>query len=140
MKTTSSEDVVYTNCFFVFCFDIQNNLCTQPVQSLYFSCTELLNSSMNNLLSLCGLVHARIRASEKDLPANQSRILPMSQFVGKRIGASLSSTESYRHDQMLIFSRIISELDMFDDSISQTVLGEGKSAMFFLDVSFCALD
>ena len=31
MKTTSSEHVVYTNCF---CFDIQNNLCTQHVLSL----------------------------------------------------------------------------------------------------------
>ena len=39
MKTTSSEHVVYINCF---CFDIQNNLCTQHVLSLLFSCTELV--------------------------------------------------------------------------------------------------
>ena len=31
MKTTSSEHVAYTNCF---CFDIQNNICTQHVLSL----------------------------------------------------------------------------------------------------------
>ena len=31
MKTTSSEQVVYINCF---CFDIQNNTCTQHVLSL----------------------------------------------------------------------------------------------------------
>ena len=34
-KNTSSEHVVYKNCFFVcFCFDIQNNICTQHVLSL----------------------------------------------------------------------------------------------------------
>ena len=31
MKITSSEHVVYTNCF---CFDIQNNLCIQHVLNL----------------------------------------------------------------------------------------------------------
>ena len=31
IKTISSEHDVYTNCF---CFDIQNNLCTQHVLSL----------------------------------------------------------------------------------------------------------
>ena len=46
-----------------FCFDIQNNICTQHVLNLYF-----LGNLMNNLLSYCGLTDARIRASEKDLP------------------------------------------------------------------------
>ena len=46
----------------VFCFDIQNNICTQQVVNLYFS----LNS-MNNISSYCGLTGARMRASEKDL-------------------------------------------------------------------------
>ena len=46
-----------------FCFDIQNNICTQHVLNLYFS-----GDSMNNLLSYFGLTKARIRASEKDLP------------------------------------------------------------------------
>ena len=36
---TCSEHVVYTHCF---CFDIQNNLCTQHVVSLQFLCTELV--------------------------------------------------------------------------------------------------
>ena len=43
MKIPSSEHVenmLYTQI--VFCFDIQNNLCTQHVLSLEFSCTELV--------------------------------------------------------------------------------------------------
>ena len=47
----------------LFCFDIQNNICTQHVVNLYFSW-----NSMNNLSSYCGLTGARMRASEKDLP------------------------------------------------------------------------
>ena len=49
--------------FFCFCFDIQNNICTQHVVNLYFSW-----NSMNNLSSYCGLTGARMRASEKYLP------------------------------------------------------------------------
>ena len=45
--------------FFVFCFDIQNNICTQHVVSLYFS-----GNSLNNL----SLIDSRVRASKKDLP------------------------------------------------------------------------
>ena len=40
----------------------RNNLCTQHVLNLYFSC-----NSMNNLFSYNGLIDARIRAPEKDL-------------------------------------------------------------------------
>ena len=50
--------------------DIQNNFCTQHVLPrfelgvfMYRAC-----NSMNNLLSYCGLVDAKIRASDKDLP------------------------------------------------------------------------
>ena len=58
-------------------------LCTQIVlnvkmktknQFMYTTCSELVvfmyrtGKSMNNLLSYCGLVDAKIRASEKDLP------------------------------------------------------------------------
>ena len=61
-KNTSSEHVVYKNCF-----ECPNKnkkqLCTQHVVNLYFS-----GNSMNNLSSYCGLTDARIRASEKDLP------------------------------------------------------------------------
>ena len=53
-----------------FCFDIQNNICTQHVLNLYFSC-----NSMNNLSSYCGLTDARMRASEKDLPVTHSLFL-----------------------------------------------------------------
>ena len=43
---------------------------------MYTTCSELLvfmyrtGKSMNNLLSYCGLVDARIRASNKDLPVS----------------------------------------------------------------------
>ena len=49
--------------FFCFCFDIQNNICTQHVVNLYFS-----GNSMNNLSSYCGLTDSRMRASDTDLP------------------------------------------------------------------------
>ena len=42
MKIPSSEHVVYKDWFFSFCFDIENNLCTQLVLSLEFSCIELV--------------------------------------------------------------------------------------------------
>ena len=60
MKTTSSEHAVYINCS-----EKINNLCTQHVLTLQFSCTR---NSLNNLSSYCGLVDAKIRASDKDLP------------------------------------------------------------------------
>ena len=39
-----------------------------PGLSLEFSCKYWTCNSMNNLLSYCGLVNAKIRASDKDLP------------------------------------------------------------------------
>ena len=45
-----------------FCFDIQNNICTQHVLNLYF-----WGDSMNNLSSYCGLTDSKMRASETDL-------------------------------------------------------------------------
>ena len=38
------------------------------VLSLEFSCIELVHNLMNNLSSYYGLVDAKIRASDKDLP------------------------------------------------------------------------
>ena len=55
--------------FLFFCFDIQNNICTQHVVNLYF-----LGNSMNNILSYCGLTDAKMRASEKDLPVTNKSI------------------------------------------------------------------
>ena len=49
--------------FSCFCFDIQNNICTQHVLNLYFS-----GNSMNNFSSYCGLTDSRMRASDTDLP------------------------------------------------------------------------
>ena len=66
LKTTSSEHVVYINC----------SECQNKKQFVYTTCSELVvfmywtGKSMNNLLSYCGLVHARISASEKDLPVS----------------------------------------------------------------------
>ena len=57
IKITNSEHVVCINYFF--CFYIQKTLCTQHLLSLQFSCTEQW---------YFGLVDARIRASDKDLP------------------------------------------------------------------------
>ena len=47
---------------------------------MYTRCSELVifiystRNSMNNLLSYCGLVDARIRTSDKDLPVNFATI------------------------------------------------------------------
>ena len=54
-----------TDCF---CLINQNNLCTQHVLSMFLAC-----NSLNNLLSYCGLVDARISASEKDLPVQNCK-------------------------------------------------------------------
>jgi hypothetical protein len=43
---------------------------SSPDLSLEFSCIELVNS-MNNLSSYYGLVDAKIRASDKDLPVSE---------------------------------------------------------------------
>ena len=93
MKITSlehGEDMrrtcLYTNWFFCFCFDIQNNLCKQHVLpmfspcstyvlSLEFSCKYWACNSMKNMLSYCGLVDAKIRASDIDLLLVQLEIL-----------------------------------------------------------------
>ena len=69
------EKYKFTTCcvqklFFCFCFDIQNNICTQHVVNLYFS-----GNLMNNLLSYRWLTDSRMRASEKDLPVQCGRCL-----------------------------------------------------------------
>ena len=68
MRRTWGEHVVYKNCF-LFLF-------WHSEQFMYTTCSELVvfmywtGKSMNNLLSYCGLVDARISASEKDLPVS----------------------------------------------------------------------
>ena len=63
---TCSEHVVYINC----------SECQNKKQFLYTKCIELAifmhwtRNSMNNLLSYCGLVDARISAYEKKLPVH----------------------------------------------------------------------
>ena len=79
MKTTSSEHVVYTNCF-LFLF-------SHPKQFMYTTCSELVifmywtGKSMKNLLSYYGLVDVRINASDTDLLAtNLWHILHLFSF------------------------------------------------------------
>ena len=53
------------------CFECQNkNKKTMYVHNMFWACSFCVRTgkSMNNLLSYCGLVDARTRASEKDLP------------------------------------------------------------------------
>ena len=101
----------------------QNMLCTQIVflflywhseQFMYTTCSELVvfmywtRNSMNNLLSYCGLVDARISASEKDLPVPLTLLspctllwLPSSSnvFLRKkhdcRLRSALSTTQAF---------------------------------------------
>ena len=71
MKTTSSEHVVYINCF----------ECQNKKQFVYTTCSELAifmywtGNSMNNLLLYCGLFDAKIRASDIDLPVKVEILL-----------------------------------------------------------------
>ena len=67
MNIASSEHFVYINCS-----ECQN----KKNQFVYTTCSELASfmywtrNSMNNLSSYCGLVDAKIRASDKDLPVS----------------------------------------------------------------------
>ena len=70
MRRTWGEHVVNTNCFlFVFL-----TFKTIYVSTMFSTCSELgifmywTGNSMDNVLSYCGLVNARISTSEKDLP------------------------------------------------------------------------
>ena len=69
MKITSSEQVVYINC----------SKCQNKKQFMYTTCSELVifmcwnRNKMYKVLSYCGLVDARIRASDKDLSLQGGR-------------------------------------------------------------------
>ena len=83
MKIASSEHVVYINCsecqnenkkYFVY------TTCSGLAIFMYWTC-----NSMNNLLWYRGLVDAKIKASDKDLPAANtqwSRSLKTQRFLG----------------------------------------------------------
>ena len=77
MKIASSEHVGYINCS-----ECQNKTkttictCSAGIMSLQFSLT------MNSLLSYCGLVDAKIRASDKYLPVQQGG--PKRFFLGSK--------------------------------------------------------
>ena len=66
LKIRNSVHVVYTNCSECQSLDKKQfvyTTCTELVDLLYQTC-----NSMNNFSSYCGLVAARIRASDRDLP------------------------------------------------------------------------
>ena len=56
--------------------------CTAGILSLQFSRT------MNNLSSYCGLVNAKVRASDKDLPVKNQNI-PIQEFLHPVISINL---------------------------------------------------
>ena len=72
-KNTSSERVVYKNCFLV--------LFWHSKQFLYTTCSEFVfflyrtRKSMNNLSSYCGLTDSRMSASDTDLPVQFDLLL-----------------------------------------------------------------
>ena len=93
-KLQSSEHVVYINCFlFVLTFR------TIHVHNTFSSCSELgifmywTRNSMNNLLSYCGLVDARISASEEDLPVY--KIQNYADFVYQKLKLNKQSHATY---------------------------------------------
>ena len=53
-----------------------------PGLSLEFSRIELLHKSMNNMTSYCGLVDAKLRASDKDLPVQMIMKIPTKEIPG----------------------------------------------------------
>ena len=76
MKVPSSEHGENMLCTKIV-LNVKNNFCTQHVLPMfelgifmYWTC-----NSMNNLSSYCGLVDAKIRASDKDLPVLLSVIM-----------------------------------------------------------------
>ena len=60
MKNASSEHVLYTFFLFWHLEEFMYTMCSELAISLYWTC-----NSMNNLLSYCELVDARISASTK---------------------------------------------------------------------------
>ena len=80
MKTPSSEHVKNMLCTYMKLFwmskQTQKTIC---VQNMFLTCSELgifiywTRNSMNNLASYCGLVEAKMRASDKYLPVPSSR-------------------------------------------------------------------
>ena len=85
---TLSEHVVYINCS-----ECQNKnqfvytTCSERALFMYWTC-----NSMNNLLSYCGLVDAKIRASDIDLPvSNQLNELKFIPFFCDSVSLSCKS-------------------------------------------------
>ena len=79
MITTSSEHVVYLHKLFWMSKQKQKTIC---VHNMFSTCSERgifmywTHNSMNNLWSYCGLVDAKISASEKYLPVLFQLYLP----------------------------------------------------------------
>ena len=58
---------------------------SSPSLSLEFSCIELVSNSMNNPLSYCGLVDAKISSSDKDLTVNYKVGCILARLCGRKV-------------------------------------------------------
>ena len=90
MKIPSSEHCQNLLCVYTNCSECQNkNKKTICVQNIFWECSELgilmywTCNSIKNLSSYCGLVDAKIRASDKYLPLHENSKLrtPLPDFV-----------------------------------------------------------
>ena len=76
-----------------------------PGLSLEFSCIELVCNSMNNLPSYCGLVDAKIRASDKDLPVHICETILHKNKEGNLVNARLHKVEVFCEGHILLQKR-----------------------------------
>ena len=117
---------------FCFCFDIQNNFCTQHelVFFLYWS-----RESMNNLSSYCGLTDSRMSASDTDLPVptyihfKNQRCLKMSIKLNFYLKLTLNFATSFRWTNMTSILSFLKNKISFGRSVNSYVLVQ---VIFFL--------
>ena len=81
-----------------------------------FCASSFHDNSMNNLLSYCGLVDARISASEKDLPVTGDMAVPDSLRLEKEKGRELTKMEKMTTMKALVM--------MKTNSIKKKKIGE----------------
>ena len=82
MKIPSSEHVVYTKLFWM-SKQKQTTICVHNMELRIFM--YWTRNSMNNLSSYCGLVDAKIRASDKDLPLRLQNFCFSNQLTALKV-------------------------------------------------------
>ena len=127
----------YKNCLFVFCFDIQNNICTQHVLNLYF-----LGDSMNNLSSYCGLTDSKMRASDTDLPV-KTFIYSLQHPSFNQLNSCIISNSLLQLHQVIEVDSFLKITVMYDDKYKLQLLqpsiyiwSEGKCLTFSYMIHF----